>query len=107
MLRWMPILFVGAVVTFLVNMCYVALPHEAPKGWSYPTRCCSGIDCREVAPKAIREVKTGWVIVATSEILKFGDPRIKDSPDGAFHWCSYMGKEDTKTICLFVPPQGS
>lgn len=34
------------------------------------------------------------------------DARIKRSPDGKFHWCSVAGADDSRTICLFVPPRG-
>lgn len=78
--------------------------HDAPKGWTYPNNCCSGIDCREVPASALREVKTGWVIKSTDELILFTDPKLKESPDGAYHWCSQMGQDNTKTICLFVPP---
>jgi cupin superfamily acireductone dioxygenase involved in methionine salvage len=31
---------------------------------------------------------------------------VKNSPDGVYHWCSVAGANDSKTICLFVPPKG-
>lgn len=84
-----------------------ALPTAAkPNGWTYPFSCCSGYDCREVSKAAIGEQPGGYVIRGTGEILAYSDKRIKDSPDGAFHWCSVAGKNDSKTICLFVPPRG-
>jgi hypothetical protein len=79
--------------------------HEAPKGWSYPFSCCSGYDCREVSKSAIGEKPEGYVINGTGEVLPYADKRIKDSPDGEWHWCSVAGKNDGKTICLFVPPR--
>jgi hypothetical protein len=83
-----------------------ALPTSAkPKGWSYPFACCSGIDCREVSAKSISERPEGYVIAGTGELVSYSDNRIKDSPDGEFHWCSIDGKADTRTICLFVPPR--
>ncbi len=33
------------------------------------------------------------------------DRKVRQSPDGQFHWCSFAGKADGKTICLFVPPR--
>lgn len=83
-----------------------ALPTAAqPNGWSYPYACCSGIDCREVAGKLISERPEGYVINATGEILAYDDRRIKYSPDGVYHWCSVAGADDSRTICLFVPPK--
>ena len=78
--------------------------HDAPKGWSYPFSCCSGLDCREVSAKAIGEKPEGYVIKGTGELVSYSDKRVKDSPDGEYHWCSVSGADNTKTICLFVPP---
>jgi len=83
-----------------------AYPHDAPAGWSYPTYCCSGIDCREVAASSISERPEGYVIKGTGEIVGYTDARIKPSPDGVYHWCSVAGADDSRTICLFVPPKG-
>jgi len=84
-----------------------ALPTaSAPLGWSYPFSCCSGYDCRQVPPADVFEGPDGYRIVGTGEVLAYSDSRIKDSPDGEFHWCSVAGKSDGKTICLFVPPRG-
>lgn len=88
-----------------------AWPHDAPRtdaqpqGWSYPWSCCSGIDCRPVSDAAISERPEGYVIQATGEVIAHGDTRLKNSPDGEFHWCSVAGAEDGRTICLFVPPR--
>ena len=85
-----------------------ASAHDAPTGWTYPYSCCSGQDCREVTsgPQGrVRETPQGYQIASTGEVIPYGDIRVKDSPDGAFHWCSVAGAEDTRTICLFVPPR--
>ena len=98
----------------LVGLNGSAYPHEAlptaakPQGWSYPFSCCSGFDCREVTtgPQGtIREKPEGYVVARTGEVIPYSDPRIKDSPDGEFHWCSVAGADDSRTICLFVPPR--
>ena len=84
-----------------------ALPtqaHDAPKGWSYPFSCCSGFDCREVSAQAISQKSEGYVIKRTGELVSYADKRLKDSPDGEYHWCSVSGADNTRTICLFVPP---
>jgi len=85
---------------------YLVLAHDAPLGWSYPFACCSGIDCRQVAIADIEEGPEGYVIRGTGEVLPYGDRRLKDSPDGEFHWCSVAGANDGRTIYLFVPPRG-
>jgi hypothetical protein len=83
-----------------------ALPTAAkPNGWSYPFSCCSGYDCREVSAKQISERPEGYVINGTGEVVAYSDARLKDSPDGVFHWCSVAGADDSRTICLFVPPR--
>lgn len=88
-----------------------AFPHDAtptaamPQGWSYPFSCCSGFDCREVPDTSIVEGARGYEIRATHELIPMSDPRIKESPDGRFHWCSVAGAADGRTICLFVPPR--
>lgn len=79
--------------------------HDAVSGWSYPYACCSGIDCREISGKAISERPEGYVINGTGEVVAYTDGRIKASPDGVYHWCSVAGADDTRTICLFVPPR--
>ncbi|TPK63838.1 hypothetical protein FKO01_31280 [Mesorhizobium sp. B2-3-3] len=89
-----------------------ALAHDAkptaakPQGWSYPFACCANYDCREVSQTSISERPEGYVIKDTGEVLAYSDRRIKDSPDGEFHWCAHVaGLDAGKTICLFVPPQ--
>lgn len=84
-----------------------ALPTAAkPLGWSYPYSCCSGIDCRQVSNRAISERPEGYVINRTGEVVAYSDSRVKNSPDGVYHWCSVAGGNDSKTIRLFVPPKG-
>ena len=79
--------------------------HKAPTGWTYPKACCSNQDCREVSHEAITERPEGYVIGETGEVVPYADSRLKDSPDGEFHWCSVAGADFSRTICLFVPPR--
>ncbi|SDA75870.1 hypothetical protein [Mesorhizobium qingshengii] len=88
-----------------------ALAHDAkptaakPQGWSYPFACCANYDCHEVSQTSISERPEGYVIKDTGEVVAYSDRRIKDSPDGEFHWCAHQaGLDAGKTICLFVPP---
>jgi hypothetical protein len=87
-----------------------ALPagaHDAPAGWKYPWACCANMDCQQVAPKAISERKDGYVVNSTGEVVAYSDKRVKDSPDGEYHWCAHpAGLDAGHTICLFVPPKG-
>ncbi len=92
-------------------VCTPALAHDAlptaamPNGWAYPISCCSGYDCREVHAADIIEGPQGYVIKTTGEVIPMTDRKVRQSPDGQFHWCSLAGKADGKTICLFVPPR--
>jgi hypothetical protein len=82
-----------------------AAAHEAPSGWKYPIACCSNYDCREVSDAVILERPEGYVIKTTGEVIPMTDRKVRDSPDGQFHWCSVAGRDDSRTICLFVPPR--
>lgn len=91
-----------------------AWPHDAlptaakPQGWQYPFACCANYDCKEVADSDVVEGARGYEIRGTGEVIPMTDKRVKDSPDGAFHWCAHQsGLDAGKTICLFVPPRGS
>lgn len=104
--------FLAALV--LLGTYGKACPHDAPSGWSYPSGCCSGYDCREVGTPhhpagtegiVVSERPEGYVISTTHEVIAYGDPRLRDSPDGEFHWCSKAGSVVGTTICLFVPPR--
>ena len=53
----------------------------------------------------IRERPEGFVIGLTGEVVGYADKRIRNSPDGEYHWCSVAGRDDGRTICLFVPPR--
>lgn len=81
-----------------------ARAHDAPSGWTYPKACCSDMDCRAVSAEAITESPDGYVVGQTGEVLPYSDGRLRDSPDGDYHWCSPGGSETGRTICLFVPP---
>jgi hypothetical protein len=87
--------------------------HEAtsaagqPLGWSYPWACCSNMDCKMVDALAVSERPEGYVIESTGEVVAYSDKRVKDSPDGEYHWCAHQkGLDAGRTICLFVPPKG-
>lgn len=93
------------VPALLVLAVAVAHAHDAPSGWKYPFACCSGFDCRPVTASTINEKPEGYVIPTTGEVVRYDDERVRYSPDGEYHWCSVSGRNDSKTICLFVPPR--
>lgn len=102
-----------AAVAVTVGHVAKAWPHDAkptaalPQGWAYPITCCANYDCKEVADADIVEGARGYEIRGTGELIPMSDKRIKDSPDGRFHWCAHQaGLDAGKTICLFVPPRG-
>ena len=103
---------------FATAMFAIALPtssafaHDAkptaakPQGWSYPFACCANYDCRTTHTGEVLEKPEGYVIAGTGEVVPMSDKRVKDSPDGDFHWCAHQaGLDAGKTICLFVPPR--
>lgn len=80
--------------------------HESAQGWSYPYSCCANHDCKSMATSAISEKVEGYVVQETGEVVGYTDRRIRDSPDGQFHWCAHQSGVDAgRTICLFVPPR--
>jgi len=62
------------------------------------------MDCREVPASTVKEDGRGGYIVPSGEQIIRADVRIKNSPDGAYHWCTVAGEDDGRTLCLFVPP---
>lgn len=93
-------------VSWLVGYLVVspALSHDF-----YDIECCSDKDCTPIAHTAVSATPEGWYIAETGETVRYKeDKRLKQSPDGNFHWCArppgYM--RSLRTICLYVPPMG-
>jgi hypothetical protein len=95
-----PAIFViGLFLLFFLWLCLEASraeAHEAPTGWN----------CRQVPDTAIEETPQGYVIRATGELIPYTDPRVRDSKDEFYHWCSVGGTETGRTICLYRAPRG-
>lgn len=102
----------GASLFATVVLTGEAWPHDAmptaamPEGWAYSYSCCAQNDCRAVPDAAIAETPSGFVIKRTGEVIAYDDKRLKDSPDGQYHWCSVAGADDSRTICLYRAPRG-
>lgn len=100
----------GIAVAVLVLGIDRAWSHDAPTGWKYPFACCANYDCQEVEASAISEptdLDPDYVVNSTGERIAATDKRIRQSPDGEFHWCAHQaGLDAGHTICLFVPPKG-
>lgn len=80
---------------------------DQPTGWRYPWACCSNMDCKMVDDKAVQERFEGYLITLTGEVVAYADKRVKNSPDGEYHWCAHQaGLDAGRTICLYVPPKG-
>lgn len=82
--------------------------HEAPTGMVYSLACCHSTDCAPIDAASVKPVASGWLIVATGEVIEYGSHKIKDATDGGFHRCTYGGHFDptAATRCLYVPPMG-
>jgi hypothetical protein len=71
----------------------------------YPSQCCHERDCFGVPDDAVALTKAGWLVRATGEIVPLG--RAAYSPDGRFHRCTAEAAIGGRTLCLFVPRNGS
>jgi hypothetical protein len=94
-----------------------AFPHDAPSGWTYDGKCCSGYDCRPVdgpGPRhhtiQVYENNMGDYVVdfdsGRSETILRNDARVNRSRDGNYHICTTQGKDDGRILCLYVPTPG-
>lgn len=92
------------IIAFLILAfaSYDAKAHEAPAGWSYDIVCCHDRDCRPLDDGSVKEGPDGYT-VPTGEVIPYSSNKVKRSKDEFFHWCTWGGKDDTKTICLYVP----
>lgn len=104
----------AAIVCAVMFGRSVAQAHE----W-FPLSCCSEQDCMVVPPDALRVTTNGWQIVATGEVVGWGDARLRQTPtegEGQYAWCRHLRDKPATawsapikagtTICLFVPPGG-
>lgn len=108
---WFGVIFLVVVVIILalIGSGSKAHAHDAPTGWTYPWSCCSSMDCQQVANPRVHETPNGYVVDGATDAapIAYADKRVKDSPDGDYHWCAHQAGVDAgKTICLFRPPKG-
>jgi len=82
-----------------------ASAHMARSGWQYPVECCGGHDCYEIDPSELEPALGSWKIIATGQY--FSASRVRRSPDGRYHRCSYNGDRSRTTNCLFFPEPSS
>jgi hypothetical protein len=98
---------------FLFLAVALAQAHEAtdvngqPLGWTYGWECCSGMDCSVSGDRAISEIREGYRVEMTGEVIPYGDKRIKRSRDEFLHRCTPGGVATApRSICLYVPDRG-
>jgi len=90
----------AVTMSVLAAACGTAEAHD----W-YPYSCCTDKDCRPVPSNAVKYTPAGWQVRLTGETIPF--KKVRHSPDGQFHICSYGGLPEAKTICFFAPDMGS
>jgi hypothetical protein len=86
-------------------------------GWSYPVSCCSGVDCAEIAPSAVREMSGGYLVTVQPGshpmwradrpaplLVRVPYAEAKPSPDGHFHLCINQSGD---LLCFFAAIGGS
>lgn len=95
------IVFWACVAIFALGVT-LAMAHSF-----YDPSCCSTIDCYPVEEGAIIETPAGFDIVATGEFIRRDESKVRLSPDGQWHRCSYGGDRKAGTICIYVPGRGS
>lgn len=65
--------------------------------------CCGPHDCEALPDGAVKEVKDGFQIVATGEVIHWAEGRLYTSVDEQYWWCHYPSEGELRTRCLFVP----
>ena len=85
------------------GLAHDALPMMRPRAGRIPSLAARASTAAR-SPPGDQRAPDGYQISYTGEVVAYSDKRIKDSPDGEYHWCSVQGADDGKTICLFVPP---
>lgn len=95
----------SALLVFTLAYAVPCMAHDAPAGWQYDLQCCQNRDCRPISSSWVKEGPDGYVITIDNETVPYRDARIKNSPDGMYHWCTVDGRDDGRTICLYVPPR--
>jgi len=82
-----------------------AMAHEAPSGWSYPSDCCGGSECRPIVCSTIQDHSDGSVSWLG---LFFTRNQVKVSHDASCHVCvSYdaaAGSQRRYPHCIFLSP---
>jgi hypothetical protein len=120
------IYFLLAVIAGLFLIPATITPMAAAHDW-YPIECCQEHDCRRVTYGVdVRETPQGYLtLTGLRQLLPYSDPRVRVSPDGAYHLCRHIpwatdhrgnrlqgppiidvdkSWRKAPVICIFVPP---
>jgi hypothetical protein len=90
-----------AAFIFLVGASFV-------RGHSfYDPECCSEKDCAPVEEGTIQEEPAGFTVRATGEFIPRDSSKVRMSPDGKWHRCSWNGLPGERTLCIYVPGRGA
>lgn len=68
------------------------------------TSYCCNKDCGLAPANAVYRIPGAWVIAATGQQFRDGDPHLHMSIDLAIWWCQ---PSPPQVSCLFVPPAGA
>lgn len=108
------ILMFGAAVMMAIALTPV-FAHQAPLGWSYAAKCCSGKDCAQAVKGAVIEGPSGYEITILPgqhpmvkdkvfrAVLPYDSKKIIDSPDGLYHVCI---SPSGGLLCLYAGSRG-
>lgn len=91
--------------------------HQAQSGWDYPFECCSGADCAQLDPRAVKANPSGFIVLVApgqhpvwpmerrkSLVLEIPYRKARLSPDGKWHLCI---NDAGDMLCFFAPAGGS
>lgn len=90
-----------AIIAALAS--FPALAHDAPSGTPYPIICCSNHDCAPIAETDLEPTVEGFRVRQTGELIRYTSDKVKPSPDGQYHRCTYGGRPEALTRCILVP----
>lgn len=109
-----PALGIFFLIILGIALAILAFSKPAHAHSWYDHACCSERDCYPISSSDVESLPNGaWRVKQTGEI--FSGPhgnsplgRVRFSPDGGFHRCSWNGNRQSPSICLYIPlPDGT
>lgn len=98
------------VVGVVIALVLIGLALESVRARAhsvYEAECCHDRDCYPVEDGAVIEEADGWRIRAGGQFVGRGSDKVRFSPDGRYHVCTYGGDPKAGVICLYVPGRGA